>query len=185
MFLKKERDCINTLCSSGNENDYYDSHSGYLFISFKTASKFIKALETLMKNYNWCIVGISDVSRNEKEIKYNKRAKSLQDYSKSKGNWLYCLFKMGDEEVANYHMGNVNVLKGFLEGKLGTDSLLFFEDFSIPKELFYENIRMQEKIDFCIYSLNFSECSKHYGYKNLVVGMQGNDFKIYESDMVC
>lgn len=185
MFLKKERECISTLCSSGNENGYYDSYTGYLFVSFKTASKCIKALETLMRDYSWCIVGLLNVNRNDKEIKYNKKAKSLQDYSKSKDSWLYCLFKMGDEEVANYHMGNVNVLKSYLEGKLGTDSLLFFEDFSIPKELFYENIRMQEKIDFCIYSLNFSECSKPFGYKNLVVGMQGNDFKIYESDMVC
>lgn len=88
-------------------------------------------------------------------------------------------------EVAVVKDGNKRVGWLLKKGKLGTDSLLFFEDFSIPKELFYENIRMQEKIDFCIYSLNFSECSKPYGYKNLVVGMQGNDFKIYESDMVC
>lgn len=185
MFLKKEKDCLTTLCSSGNENDYYDPHSGYLFVSFKTASNCIKSLETLMRDYKWCIVGISNVNEDKGEFKYNKRAKSLQDYSKSKDDWLYCLFKMDDEEVANYHMGNVDVLKGFLARKLGTDFLLFYEDFSIHKELFYENIRMQEKLDFGIYSLKFSECSKPFNYKTLVVGMRGNEFKIYESDMVC
>lgn len=63
-----------------------------------------------MRDYKWCIVGISNVNEDEEGFEYNKRAKSLQDYSKSKDDWLYCLFKMDDEEVANYHMGNVDTL---------------------------------------------------------------------------
>lgn len=186
MLEQRELECIEILSSSkdivnGYYTCFYDDRSGFLHVSFKKleSNSTMKALLTLMGSYNWHIVGISDHCETG-QYDYIKGLKNIKNHPMYSNNWSYVLFKCTENNKQVYHVSSITKLKPFLLSKLKEDVHKFGKDWDIKGTVYLRDINLQDKVDLCIYSLQFYMPFEYD--KQLSLGLSNGSFKLYESN---
>lgn len=184
----KEHECIRTLVSSKEvanefETCFYDYTSGFLHVSFNQLSttKSLRALITLMRDFNWHIVGISD-HYEYGLYDYISGLRTLKDHPNYSGNWSYVLFKCTERDKRLYKVGELNELKPFIRSILLHECNKFNERWEIKGIDYLADTDLQDKLDLCIYLLQYYKISKKFSNKQLSLGLTNGVFKLYESD---